>query len=53
MKNIDDMTFNEFCDWACGYILIGIGSGTPLRTLMHTIINGTAMNKVFGGCKSK
>ena len=52
-KTTDEMTFNEFKTWAAGYILFGIGEGASLQSLVHTIINATARNKVFGGDKPK
>lgn len=49
MINLDDLSFKEFKDWACGYILFGIGAGTSLQTLMYTVIDQTARNKIWGG----
>ena len=51
-KSATEMTFEEFCAWATGFILFGIGSGDKLQVLVHTIVNQAAMNTVFGGKKS-
>ena len=51
MKTALDMDFNEFIDWATGYILMGIGSGEPLRSLVRVVLDHAVRNKVFGGAK--
>lgn len=45
----DDMTFNQFLDWATGFTLIKLGSGDSLRNIIHSIICCLLNNKVFGG----
>jgi hypothetical protein len=52
MKSQLDMTFNEFTDWATGYVLIGLGSGENLRSIMHGIIDNAIRNKIFGAERS-
>ena len=45
-KSATEMTFEEFCAWATGFILFGIGSGDKLQVLVHTIVNSAAINTV-------
>lgn len=48
MKTALDMEFDEFVRWATGYVLMGIGGGTPLKELMDTVIDHACRNKIFG-----
>lgn len=48
MKYAVDMDYQEFINWAVGYILMGIGEGRALRDLVHTVIDQAVSNKVFG-----
>jgi len=41
------MKFNEFVEWAIGYVLLGIGRGDGLHVLMHTVIDHALCNGVF------
>ena len=52
-KFATEMDFNEFVTWATGYILFGIGEGSKLKDLVHTVVNQAMMNEVFGGKKAK
>lgn len=47
-KPATEMTFNEFRAWATGYVLFGIGEGTALQTLMHTVVDQASRNIHFG-----
>lgn len=51
MKSTDEMDFNEFVNWATGYIVFGIGEGTRLRELVWCVCNRAMLNEVFGGRK--
>lgn len=48
MKNVDEMTMNEFLDWATGFTIIKLGSGDSLRNIIHVIIIQMMSNKIFG-----
>jgi len=49
MKTALDMNFNEFVNWATGYILMGIGRGDNLNMLVRTVLDHSLRNRVFGG----
>lgn len=51
MKSPFDMEFNEFVNWAVGYVLLGIGQGITLRTLIHDVVDHVCRNTIFGGSK--
>jgi hypothetical protein len=41
---IKDMSFEQFIQWATGYILFGIGSGRSLKVLVWEILNNFTQN---------
>jgi len=51
-KKIEELSFNEYLDWSAGYFLISLGSGKPLKEIIHMIIICVCENKIFGGKKS-
>lgn len=44
MKEIEDMTFDEFCQWAAGYIIFHIGGGETLKSIMWGVMNNFVLN---------
>ncbi len=41
------MNFKDFVVWASGYVLLGIGQGDKLRSLMATVVDNALRNEVF------
>ena len=41
---IKDMSFEEFTMWATGYILLGIGRGDSLKSLVWAVLNNFTQN---------
>ena len=48
MKPINEMTFNEFIQWAGGFFLISLGAGDNIRQTLATIVQEALFNTVFG-----
>ena len=47
-KRTIHMDYNEFINWATGYILLGLGEGRQLRDLVDSVIHQSLLNEVFG-----
>jgi len=47
-KHATEMTYNEFCNWASGRVLIGIGGGENLKGLVEMIVDHALRNEKFG-----
>lgn len=52
-KPLEKMEWNEFIDWATGFVLIGLGGGRDLHGMMHTITYHAINNEVFGTKQKK
>lgn len=46
-----EMDFTEFINWATGHVLLGMGQGTSLRTLIDEVVDHVSRNNNFGGLK--
>lgn len=42
--DISKMSLDEFCAWATGKIVFGIGQGFSLRVLVYEILNNFLLN---------
>lgn len=50
-KYATEMNRSEFESWATGFILFGVGEGTPLKTIVAQVCSQAAGNKLWGGGK--
>lgn len=51
MKKISEMGYEERLDWACGYVIIGIGKG-EFRSALNIVLLAITKDAYDRGCAS-
>lgn len=48
LKNLDEMAYNDFLDYATGKFILSLGRGDNVRDFVHWVIQNVIKNRKFG-----